>query len=111
MTSPTWSPVDDRTADLLALVAHDQAHPRPAEEWDLYVAAVHEAADDGGRVDPNRLRELVRGRIAPRRCGAFCNRARAEGLLAWAGEWVESTDTEGRNGGKPIRVWVLGGAA
>ena len=106
-TAPTWSPVDDDTNDLLSLVANDQLHPRPAEEWEVYVGALNRAADASGRIDPNTLRALVRGEIAPRRIGAFTNRAKAEGLIADTGEWQVSDDTEGRNGGKPCRVYRL----
>ena len=110
MPDPTWSPVDDATADLLALVAHDEMHPHPAEEWDEYVRAIRHAADERGMVDPNRLRQLVRGVVAPKRIGAFTSRAKAEGLLVDTGEWVTSTDREGRNAGRPVRVYRLGGA-
>lgn len=110
MTSPTWSAVDSDTGSLLDLVAHDQTHPRPADEWHIFTDAIRSAAGREGRVDPNVLRDLLRGCVAPRRIGAFTNRAKAEGLLTWDGEWVESTDHEGRNGGKPIRVYRLGGA-
>lgn len=108
-TAPAWSPVDDDTADLLSLVANDQLHPRPEEEWHEYVAALLEAErlTGDGLVWPNVLRTLVRGQIAPRRVGAFTNRALAEGLIAWTGDWQVSDDTEGRNGGKPARVYRL----
>ena len=109
-TEPAWESVDNYTADLLDLVA-DEGHPSADYEWDEYVRAVHHAADDSGRVDPNRLRELVRGVIAPRRIGAFTNRALGSGLLVPTGEWVVSTDAEGRNGGKPCRVYRLGVSA
>lgn len=103
---PQWSPVDDDTADLLSLVANDQLHPRPEEEWQVFCQALLRAADRGV-VRPNALRPLVRGQIAPRRIGAFTNRALAEGLLVATGEWQVSDDTEGRNGGKPCRVYRL----
>lgn len=104
---PQWAPVDDDTADLLSLVANDKMHPRPAEEWDIFVAALRRAADADSRIDPNVLRPLLRNEVAPRRIGAFTNRAKAEGLIADTGEWQTSDDTEGRNGGKPCRVYRL----
>lgn len=108
MSAVQWSAVDDDTADLLALVANDQMHPRPAEEWDVFVAALRQAADASGRIDPNDLRPLVRDSIAPRRIGAFTNRALSSGLVAYTGEWVISNDNQGRNSGKPARVlqWI-----
>lgn len=104
---PQWSPVDDDTADLLSLVANDRMHPRPAEEWAYFVSALRYAARRSGRIDPNNLRRYLRGNVAPRRIGAFTNRAKAEGLIVDTGEWQTSDDTEGRNGGKPCRVYRL----
>lgn len=107
MTAPTWSPVDSDTADLLDLVA-DTDHPSVDHEWHAYCMALTEAVDgDTGRIDPNRFRDLVRGVVAPKRIGALTNRALKSGLIEWRGEWVESTDTEGRNAGRPIRSYVL----
>lgn len=107
MSAPAWSAVDDETADLLSLVANDQMTPRPEEEWAEFVRCLHYAADADGRISPNRLRPLVRGTIAPRRIGAFTNRAKAEGRIVDSGEWEISDDREGRNGGKPCRVYRL----
>lgn len=104
---PEWSPVDDDTADLLSLVANDQMHPRPDHEWSEFVRCLRLGSDVEGRIDPNNFRRLVRGGIAPRRIGAFTNRAKAEGLIVDTGEWQTSDDTEGRNGGKPCRVYRL----
>jgi hypothetical protein len=110
MTTPHWSPVDDSTADLLTLVA-DEGHPSADFEWDEFVTALRYcAARDGGKVYPNRLRPLVRGVVAPRRIGAFTHRAVSSGLLSWAaGEWQISDDTEGRNSGRPAKVYRLSG--
>lgn len=105
---PQWSSVDDDTADLLSLVANDQMHPRPAEEWEEFVRAVEFVgrANDG-LVPPNALRPLLRNVIAPKRIGAFTNRAKAEGLIVDTGEWQVSDDHEGRNAGRPARVYRL----
>jgi hypothetical protein len=106
---PQWAPVDDETADLLALVA-DEGHVSADFEWARFLVALRNAAlADGGLIRPNRLRPLVRGTIAPRRIGAFTNRAKAEGRIVATGEWEISDDTEGRNSGKPARVyrWVV----
>mgnify|MGYP000501138100 CR=1 FL=1 len=110
-TTPAWDSVDNYTADLLDLAANDQLHPRPSDEWDLYVTALHDAADHRGVISPNRLRPLVRDRIAPRRIGAFTHRALTSGLVAYTGEWETSDDTDGRNSGKPCRVMRLAGGA
>jgi hypothetical protein len=108
MTSqPQWESVDNETATLLDLVS-DEGHPSADFEYEEYVRAVRHVADADGRVDPNALREMVRGVVAPRRIGAFTHRARTSGLLVWTGEWVTSTDTQGRNAGRPIRAYRLG---
>lgn len=108
MTTPTWAPVDDTTADLLSLVSRDEMTPRPDEEWQHFTRSVRAAAEPDGRVDPNCLRELLRGHVAPRRIGSYTHRAKCEGLLVETGDWVTSTDTEGRNAGRPVRVYRLG---
>jgi hypothetical protein len=102
--------VDDNTADLLALVADSDDTDL---EWDEFAKALAYAAmKDGGEVRPNTLRPLVRGIVSPKRIGAFTSKAKAEGLIADAGQWETSDDREGRNGGRPMRVYVyLGGAA
>lgn len=108
---PRWAPVDDDAADLLSLVAGDKSGPWADEEWHRFTQALEAASDLDGRIDPNFLRPLLRGSVAPNRIGAFTNRAKAEGLIAWGGEWVTSDDTEGRNSGKPARVYRWLGAA
>lgn len=107
-TSPTWSPVDDPTADLLALVA-DTNHVSTDFEWRAFVGILAATALlHDGRLDQNDYREQLRGVVAPPRIGAFHHRAIAEGLIEETGEWSVSTDCKGRNSGKPCRVrrWV-----
>ena len=103
-TSPTWS--DSEQSDLLELVSRGTPATGTADaEWDLYVEALRDEAVRGaGDIDPNGLRDRVRGRIAPRRISAFASRALARGLVVYSGAFVESTDTEGGNRGKPCRV-------
>jgi len=109
MTSqPTWAPIDDDTASLLTLVA-DVDHPSVDHEWTVYVNALTILAElYGGTIRPNDLRPMVRNHIAPRRIGAFTNRALKLGLVAYTGDWQISDDHEGKNAGKPARVmrWV-----
>lgn len=112
---PQWSPVDDETADLLSLVARGNVSTDTADrEWDWFRAALELVAcmhpDDV--ISPNRLRPEVRDRVAPQRIGAFTNRALAQNLIQATGEWEVSDDREGRNGGKPARVYRwIGGAS
>lgn len=111
MSAPTWSPVDDTTADLLSLVA-DDPHPSPAFEWSAFVGVLAATASlHGGRLDQNDYREQLRGVVAPKRIGAFIHRAKREGLIAETGEWSVSDDITGRNQGKPARVYEWLGAA
>lgn len=104
--APHWSPVDDETSSLLSLVA-DLDHPSVDHEWHAYLDALRQVAGPDGVVDPNRLRPLLRGVVAPRRIGALTNKALHSDVIEYTGEWVESDDTEGRNGGKPCRQMRL----
>ena len=110
-TEPAWSPVDEEVADLLSLVAIGPMSTGAADrEWDRFTQALEAASDLTGTISPNFLRGLVRGNVAPRRIGAFTNRALSQGLIAYTGDWEVSDDTEGRNAGKPARVmrWLSG---
>jgi hypothetical protein len=109
MSAPQWSAIEEDTADLLALVALGPLAPKTAdEEWAEFVRCLRHAADEHGVIQPNTLRPLVRGVVAPQRIGAFVHRATSRGLVAYTGEWQVSDDTEGKNAGKPARVmrWV-----
>lgn len=111
MTAPTWSPIDDTTADLLSLVANDP-HPSADFEWRAFVGVLAATASlHNGRLDQNDYREQLRGVVAPRRIGAFVNKAKAERLIAETDEWSVSTDTTGRNAGRPMRIYRWIGAA
>src|SRR5690606_22723751 len=101
---PTWS--DSGQSDLLELVAQGSATGTADDEWDLYVEALRTVAiQHAGDIEPNALRKRVRGLVAPKRLGAFVSRAIARGLIAPTGEWVESDDREGRNAGRPCRIY------
>lgn len=111
-TSPAWAPVDPATQHTLTLVA-DLDHPSVDHEWVTYLDALTQAAGEGALVYPNTLRPLVRGKVAPKRIGAFVNTAKAKGILTHAvglnGNvmWEINDDTEGRNSGRPAAVYVL----
>lgn len=107
-TYPVWS--DSGQGDLLALV-RDESHPSTDHEWLIFTDALRTAADSDGVIRPNVLRPLIRGKVAPRRIGAFTNRALADGLVAYTGEWQVSDDAAGRNGGKPMRIMRLTGGS
>jgi hypothetical protein len=114
MSAPVFAAVDEPTADLLALVALGSSTGTADAEWDLYVDALATvAARHAGLISQNELRPLVRGRIAPKRLGAFMHRAMKRGLIRRTGEWEVSTDHEGRNAGRPVPTleWVGGETA
>jgi len=108
--APQWSPIDDETHSILALV-NDESHPSVDFEWQEWLnAARHVAGTNAGIVDPNALRELVRGVVAPKRCGAFVHRALTSGLMVRE-DWVIPNDTTGRNAGRPAMSYRwIGGA-
>jgi hypothetical protein len=110
-TQPRWE--DSGQGDLLSLVADGPMSGHASHEWDHFVFALRSAAIWGqprGRISPNRMRTFVRGEVAPRRIGAFTSRAVARGLIEATGEWEVSDDREGRNAGRPARVyrWIGG---
>ena len=112
-TQPQWSPVDDETASLLSLVAVGPMSGHADHEWEHFKAALKFTAwESPGRseIRPNALRRRLRNHVAPQRIGAFTNRALARGLIAWRGEWETSDDKQGRNSGKPAKVyrWIGG---
>ena len=98
---------DSGQGDLLALVAMGSPSTGTAdEEWAEFVAALRYVAEPReGLIPPNALRPLVRGVVAPKRLGAFTSRAVARGLIEATGDWQVSDDTEGRNAGRPCRVY------
>lgn len=106
MSEPQWEAVDEPTASLLSLVADGPMSGHADHEWDEYVRCLHAAADFLGVVDPNRLRDLTRDVIAPKRCGAYAHRAVARGLMVPHG-WVVSDDRQGGNAGRPARSYRL----
>lgn len=110
-TSPAFGPVDHNTGDLLDLIAEQNpATPTEADEWQHFKAVLAEVARATGLIDQNAVRPLLRGEIKPQRIGAFYHRAAKAGLIAWTGQWCESDDLDGKNSGKPTRVYRWLGA-
>ena len=103
-TQPTFSPVDESTADLLSILSLDGS-PIGLDEWPFFLSVLKQvAAENDGLIDQNITRPLLRGQIRPARVGAFFNRAARRGLIR-AESWNNSNDREQRNTGKPTRVW------
>lgn len=106
MSTPTWSPADHNTASLLDLLSEEHpAIPEEDRQWDHFKAVLAEVARATGLIDQNAVRPLLRGEIKPQRIGAFYHRAAKAGLIAWTGQWCESDDLDGKNSGKPTRVY------
>lgn len=92
--------------------AHVAAEGKVTEaEWSTFLAAIKRvAAENGGQVDANKVRPLVRGRIEPKHIAtAYAVAKRAE-LIERIGI-NESTDTEGKNAGRPQPLYRLRSAA
>jgi hypothetical protein len=108
MSTPTWAPVDEPTADLLTLVANQQsALPEPEQQWDHFLSVMRQVARRdmwGLFIDQNDARELLRGEVSPNRIGAFYHRAARMGLIRRAG-WNQSNDRTSNNAGKPQNTW------
>jgi hypothetical protein len=114
VNAPIFAPVDEPTADLLALVALGSSTGTADAEWDLYVDALATvAARHAGLIFPNELRQMVRGKVAPKRLGALTHRALKRGIVRRTGDWQTSDDHEGRNAGRPVAVmeWIGGETA
>jgi len=92
--------------------AHVAAEGKVTEaEWRTFLAAIKQvAAENGGEVDANKVRPLVRGRIEPKHIGtAFAVAKKAE-LIERIGI-NESTDVAGKNAGRPQPLYRLRVAA
>ena len=98
--------LDQRTEEILGLVAADPAH---LDDVRRVVAAIRaDAVGHGGDVDPNRVRKHLttdRGdyTVTPQCVGAVYNSLRRKGLLTVTG-WTINADGRG-NSGKPLRTY------
>jgi hypothetical protein len=110
-TTPHWHATDEQTASLLDLLADDgSVSPSKEQEWSVFLLALVTAKTrDGGVIRANRMRPMVRDKVAPQRIGPFYRRACLEGLIVADG-WEVSDDAEGKNSGKPARTYRWLGA-
>lgn len=105
-TLPSTS-VDDDTLAILRLIEGDPIH---AHDRSLVVQAiVDEAADAGGMVDPNKVRDRLNHAVLPQVVGPVYSCLSRAGVLEVAG-WTTNLDKAGRNAGKPCRTYRLIGA-
>jgi hypothetical protein len=111
-TQPTWSRLDEATADLLTLVA-DPEHPVGRDAVDAFLAACRrDARANGGMVSSQRVRSLLTGaQIPARRYSALWAAYTGPGKpMRRTDVWELNTDKAGRNAGRPsiLRTWVGG---
>jgi len=107
---PVTKPIDEHTQAVLALVRGNPLHDRDRER--IVAAIFDEAKEHGGRVNPNRVRSRLTSPISnqldvnPRVIGAVYSALTGAGVLAFV-DFCVSTDTAGKNRGKPARVYHL----
>lgn len=98
---------------ICALLLGDPMHALDRER--IVVALVEDARRHDGHVDPNRVRAgLTRENadgssdltVYPRLLGATYQALAKKGVLEFVG-WTTSTDTRGRNAGRPARSYRL----
>lgn len=104
---PLWGSPDPATAADVACV--DADHRREADRGRVDDAIRRVAARDRGLVDPNAVRALLADAngaldVNPRTLSARYSGLSRAGVLRQEG-WTVSTDTHGKNAGKPARVW------
>lgn len=104
-------PVDDDTATVVDIVEREERGHDDRARIDEAVRRV--AMRDGGRVSTNAVRKQLTNEhgltVQPQRIGPHLRALTLAGVLELDG-WEVSTDTVGRNAGKPLRVrrWVGG---
>lgn len=109
-TQPTWSPVDEPTADLLTVLAD----PHPVIGADvpaLFLAACRrDAMAHDGLVSVNRVRELLAGEdIEHHRYSALWSHFTGRGRpMVKTSEWEVCAGSASGNNGRPypLRRWI-----
>jgi hypothetical protein len=96
--------VDTYTGSLLDLIADDHIHADDRAEIERVILAV--ALEYDGHIDPNIVRRRLPAWVQPQLVGptyrALCLAREIE-----PASWTTSTDTRGRNSGKPARCYRL----
>lgn len=96
--------VDDATGSLLDLIESDRIHADDREAVRLAILAA--AFDDDGRIDPNLVRTSLPAWVRPQIIGPTYRAMCLEGVIEPDG-WTTSTDSHGRNYGKPARTYRM----
>lgn len=107
MTTYPSAPVDDATQDTLDLLRIDPAHRTDRDVVEYAVEKV--AYEHGGVIDPNVLRERLKGddgrpRVASPVVGSVINALARAGRIK-ANGWVITTGSPTGNNGRPARCW------
>lgn len=104
MTTYPSAPIDQRTADTLALIDMDLVHRTDRQ---IVIDAIETvAARHGGDVDPNELRGELHGLVYPKTIGATIQGLVKRGRLVVTG-WTVTTGSTTGNNGKPSRTYRL----
>lgn len=98
------APVDQQTADTLALMRLDPSHRTDRQIVADAIETV--AARNGGDVDPNELRAEVHGLVQPNVIGATIQGLAKRGHLIPTG-WTVTTGSTSGNNGRPARTYRL----
>jgi hypothetical protein len=96
--------VDERTGDLLDLIADCWTHTAQRAEVEHTILAV--ARDLDGWINPNVVRRRIPTWVQPQVVGPTYRAMCRSGVIEVDG-WVVSDDTRGRNSGKPARAYRL----
>lgn len=98
------SPIDEQTETILDRINGNDAYTD--DRYEVVKAICKAAADNDGEVDPNEVRLHLDKVNAPYVVGAVYKALAKAGILVQTG-WSVSTDTHGRNSGKPARLYTL----
>ena len=96
--------VDTYTGSLLDLIADDDIHADDRAEIERVILAV--ALEYDGHINPNIVRERLPSWVQPQLVGPTYRALYLAGEIDSDG-WTVSTDSRGRNSGKPARCYRL----
>lgn len=96
--------VDAATGSLLDLIVEDHGHESQRAEIERVIWAV--AFEYDGLIDPNIVRTRIPAWVQPQLVGPTYRALSLAREIEPHG-WTESTDTRGRNSGKPARMYRI----
>lgn len=95
---------DEATGNLLNLIADDETYALDRAQIEHVILAV--ACEYDGHIDPNVVRARLPSWVRPQLIGPTYRAMYLNGDIEADG-WTVSTDTRGRNSGKPARCYRL----